>query len=414
MAVADGDLVLGAGFGGGARVQVYDGLLGKPVRDFLAFEDKFRGGVSVAAGNVTGDGVADIAVGAGFSGGPRVRVFDGLTGKVVRDLFVYETDFRGGVSVGVGDSNGDGFADLIVGAGPRGGPRMRVISGADSRGLRDYFVGDVNARNGAAVGVSDLDGNGLADVSTGSVPRTIDYAYDYDGLLADAREGAEVVRYVWDRSLGVPQILEERDGGNALLRRYESDGFNVTRVREANGSQFYYQRDQLGSVRAVRDAAGAVVASYRYDAWGRPLGATPQGPGYTNGWTDADTGLVYLRSRWYLPDCAAVHNPRRCAGRPGGSRQHRQPLRVCGQRPGQPHRPHGADVDRTPGGLDHQHGDLRRLRDGARQRPVAGEGQLFQIGVAVAPVFLADRHHRRTERQLRHRSGFPSQRDRRP
>ena len=74
-------------------------------------EDPGHGdGVNVAAGDVTGDGIPDIIVGPGSGGGPNVKVFDGVTGAVVKDFFAYDLTFMGGVFVGAGDFNGDRLA----------------------------------------------------------------------------------------------------------------------------------------------------------------------------------------------------------------------------------------------------------------------------------------------------------------
>lgn len=95
----------------------------------------------MATGDLTGDGVPDLVTGPGAGGGPRVRVFDGVTGRGVRNFLVYEETFRGGVSVATGDVDGDGVIDIIVGAGVGGGPRVRVFSGADGTVLRDFLGG---------------------------------------------------------------------------------------------------------------------------------------------------------------------------------------------------------------------------------------------------------------------------------
>ena len=51
-----------------------------------------------------------IAVGADAGGGPRVTLLDSVNGTVVQDFFAYESDFRGGVRVALGDLNADGTA----------------------------------------------------------------------------------------------------------------------------------------------------------------------------------------------------------------------------------------------------------------------------------------------------------------
>ena len=67
---------------------------------------------------MTGDGVEDIIAGSGSRSGARVRVFDGVTGAPLSgplgDLFAFGRGYRGGVFVAAGDVNGDGFADVIV------------------------------------------------------------------------------------------------------------------------------------------------------------------------------------------------------------------------------------------------------------------------------------------------------------
>lgn len=123
------DLVVAAGAGGGPRVVVFDGATGAVSRDFFALEKDFRGGVYVAVGDVNHDGAGEIIVGAGEGGGPRVRVFDGRTDGVLADFFAYEASFRGGVRVAAGDVDGDGTgpAEVVAGAGPGGGARVRVF-----------------------------------------------------------------------------------------------------------------------------------------------------------------------------------------------------------------------------------------------------------------------------------------------
>jgi hypothetical protein len=61
--------------GGGPHVKVYGS--DHTLRfNFYAYDPTFTGGVSVAVGDVTGDGTPDVVTGAGAGGGPHVKVFD--------------------------------------------------------------------------------------------------------------------------------------------------------------------------------------------------------------------------------------------------------------------------------------------------------------------------------------------------
>ncbi len=160
------DIIVGTGAGGGPRVRVLDGkTLGNTVlKDFFAYEDTFRGGVQVASGDTNGDGVDDIITGTGVGGGPRVEVFSGKDNSVLRNEFAYEDTFRGGVLVSSGDTNGDGKADIITGTGPGGGPVVRVLSGADGHELSSMFVDDPSFRGGVRVDSRDVNGDGRDDI----------------------------------------------------------------------------------------------------------------------------------------------------------------------------------------------------------------------------------------------------------
>ena len=169
------DVITGAGAGGGPYVRIFSLAGGAPteVANFFAYDPAFPGGVSVAAGDVTGDGVAEIITGAGPGGGPHVRAFS-LAGNVVTEVasfFAYDPAFLGGVHVAAADLTGDGVAEIITGAGPGGGPHVRALS--FTRGLTElggFFAYDPAFVGGVVVASQDVTGDGVAEIITGAGP----------------------------------------------------------------------------------------------------------------------------------------------------------------------------------------------------------------------------------------------------
>ena len=176
------DLVFGAGPGGGPHVRVVSGANpAVELANFFAFSAAFTGGVFVAAGDVNGDGRADIIVGAGPGGGPHVRVFSGADLTELYSFFAFAPTFGGGVRVAAGAVNGDGRADIIVGAGPGGGPHVRVFSGADLTELHSFFAFAPTFTGGVFVAAGDLNGDGRADIVVGAGPGGGPHVRAFDG-----------------------------------------------------------------------------------------------------------------------------------------------------------------------------------------------------------------------------------------
>ena len=134
----------GAGAGGGPQVKVYnaDGTLRF---NLFAFDPAYLGGVTVATGDLTGDGVEDIVAGAAV-GSSHVKVFDGKTGGEIASFFAFP-GFAGGVNVTVA------AGQVVVGAGPGGGPIVSAFG--LTGGLHQtftFFAFDPAFRGGVQVG----------------------------------------------------------------------------------------------------------------------------------------------------------------------------------------------------------------------------------------------------------------------
>jgi subtilisin family serine protease/subtilisin-like proprotein convertase family protein len=176
----DGDgqteLILTPDLGGGPRVRVLSPDGQTTVADFFGIEDpNFRGGARATAGDLNGDGTPDLIVAAGFGGGPRIAGYDGTTldntpVKLFNDFFAFEPTLRNGVFLASTDVDGDGFAELIAGGGPGGGPRVYALSGkalvADGTlvPVANFFAGNPNSRGGTVLATKDLNGDGVPDL----------------------------------------------------------------------------------------------------------------------------------------------------------------------------------------------------------------------------------------------------------
>ena len=111
-------------------------LDGRQLASFFAYDQNFSGGVYVAAGNLDGDASNgdELVTGAGPSGGPHVRIWrvnaQGNTNAVVPigGFFAYASGFGGGVRVALGNETGDSKDEIVTAPGPGGGPHVRVWS----------------------------------------------------------------------------------------------------------------------------------------------------------------------------------------------------------------------------------------------------------------------------------------------
>lgn len=100
---------------------------GEILAEFQAYHPDFRGGVRLAMGDVDGDGEVEIVTGAGPGGGPQVRIFD-LDGNVEGQFFAFDEGGRQGIFVASGDINGDGVDEILVTSDQGGTGQVRIFN----------------------------------------------------------------------------------------------------------------------------------------------------------------------------------------------------------------------------------------------------------------------------------------------
>jgi RHS repeat-associated protein len=126
------------------------------------------------------------------------------------------------------------------------------------------------------------------------------YAYNGDGLRMSKTVAAAVQPFTWNVAQGLPLLLQD-DAASVVY------GLGRQPLEQIDGSGvvLYFHQDQLGSTRALTDAIGVAVATFDYDAYGNLTSPPPGGVTtplqYTGEYTDAESGLIYLRARYYEP-----------------------------------------------------------------------------------------------------------------
>ncbi|HEU5271549.1 MAG TPA: RHS repeat-associated core domain-containing protein, partial [Jatrophihabitans sp.] len=162
--------------------------------------------------------------------------------------------------------------------------------------------GERTATTPATGTASTFSYNQAAELTSASTPSgSGSYGYDGNGLRTSKTVGGVTTRYTW----GI------KDGKNVLLTDGSTDyiygpgGLVIEQIATSGTS--YLVHDQLGSTVALTNSSGAVSGGYGYTSYGGVLthtgtAATPIQ--YGDGYTDVETGLIYLQARYYDPATA--------------------------------------------------------------------------------------------------------------
>nr|WP_305121013.1 RHS repeat-associated core domain-containing protein [Saccharibacillus sp. JS10] len=136
---------------------------------------------------------------------------------------------------------------------------------------------------------------------------SVSYKYNGDGLMTErsmTKDGqSTTTRYYYDGANIIAEGTVAADGTVTFKARYVR-GAQLIYREDANHEKAYYQHNGHGDVTGLVKADGTVLNRYTYDIWGNPLTSDVQVEnvfGYSGEYWDEDTGLQYLRSRWYDP-----------------------------------------------------------------------------------------------------------------
>ena len=133
---------------------------------------------------------------------------------------------------------------------------------------------------------------------------TAEFVYNADGLRVQKTVNGVATKY----TLHGKNIVHMTSGTDELHFFYDAQ--NRPAVVVYNGTAYAYVKSLQGDIVALLNGAGNVVVSYVYDAWGAPIGksgsmaetlGSVQPFRYRGYVFDEETGLYYLRSRYYNP-----------------------------------------------------------------------------------------------------------------
>lgn len=162
------EVITGPDSGGGPHIKVFSGA--SVVAEMMAYNSTFAGGVRVAVADVDDDFNQELVTAPGPSGGPHVRVWDfnGPTFSQQFGFMAYSPSFTGGIYVGGGDVDGDGYDEIITGPGQGGGPHVKVFAGANT--IDQFMAYNLTFTGGVRVASGDIDGDGYDNIITGPGP----------------------------------------------------------------------------------------------------------------------------------------------------------------------------------------------------------------------------------------------------
>jgi subtilisin family serine protease len=129
---------------------------GKLIKNFLAYDKKWRGGVNVIVSDVDNDGLAEIITAPASKGAPQVKIFD-ERGRLEKQFFAYDKNKLMGLNLGAVYIDDLKEMKIIVGAGAGSEPLVKIFS-LNGKLINSFYAYEKKFRGGIKIAVANLDG----------------------------------------------------------------------------------------------------------------------------------------------------------------------------------------------------------------------------------------------------------------
>ena len=267
------DIVTGPGPGAynPPLVRIFDTtIFGDQLEEWSAYgPQKF--GVNVACGDVADDIMDEVITGPGPGTvfGPHVRAFNGEGKPLSAVSFIAYGTRKYGVNVTAGDLDRDGFDEIVTGPGPGAvfGPHIRgwnVDEGPVTPIHGVSYMAYGTRRWGANVFCGDIDGDGYTEIITGAGPGTV-FGPHVRGWNYDGSGGTAAMPKVSYFAYGTPKW-----GVNVSCGDLDGDGYDEILTGPGPGSNFgscirgwNYDDDRIASIDRINFFA---YPGFRYGA----------------------------------------------------------------------------------------------------------------------------------------------------
>jgi hypothetical protein len=159
------EIIVGAGKNALPTIKIYD-LSGNLIKEFLAFEKSFRGGVEVAVDDVDGDMFLDIVATRAYGDKPEIKIFNGNY-EEIGNFVIFPKRFKTGLRLAIGDINGDCVKEIIV--TPRQGEPEIVAFRVDGLKIADFSAFESSYKEGLSITAGDFNNDGIAEIVASTI-----------------------------------------------------------------------------------------------------------------------------------------------------------------------------------------------------------------------------------------------------